>query len=101
MNTEKPGKLDKLFTASRPAKIATGPVEFGFETRLIARIRAERERAPWGETAWRLMPGFVAVIIALGVWNFASFAVGNSTDFHDAITGHPDSSLLVSTLTGD
>ena len=100
MNLEKRGKLDKLLAAGRPAKTATGPVEYGFETRLLARIRAERERSPWGETAWRLIPAFAAIVVALGVWSFAG-RNGDSADLHTAITGHADTSLLVSTLTGD
>lgn len=100
MNLEKRGKLDKLFVASRPAKTATGPVEYGFETRLLARIRAERERSPWAEAAWRLIPAFAAIVVALGVWNFVG-RDGDSADLHSAITGHADTALLVSTLTGD
>ena len=97
MSIEKRSKLDKLFATGRPAKLATGPVEYGFETRLMARVRAERERSPWGPVAWRLVPVFAAVVVALGVWNFA----GNLTDLHAAIAGDSDESLLISTLTGD
>jgi hypothetical protein len=100
MNSEKHDKLDKLFAAGRPAKTATGPVEYGFETRLLARIRAEREHWPWALAAWRLVPVFAAVVVALGVWSFASVN-GDSADLQTAVTGRADESLLISSLTGE
>lgn len=92
-------KLDKLFQAARNAKRDTSRVEYGFETRLMARIRAEQEvELPWFAFAWKLMPVFAAVVIALGVWNFAGAEPG---DLALAITGSHEETLLVTRLTGE
>lgn len=65
--------LDKLLQAARQAKPDTSRLEFGFETRLLARLRAERAAAaPWYALAWRLAPVFAAVVLAWGVWEFAA-----------------------------
>jgi len=60
---------DKLFKVVREAKPDTSRAEYGFETRLLARLRAERSQP----IAWRLLPVFAAVVIVLGVWNRAVF----------------------------
>ena len=61
--------LEKLFQAARAMKPDTACAEFGFETRLLARLRAERSRP----VTWRLLPVFAAVVLVLGVWNRAIF----------------------------
>ena len=64
-------QLDKVFAAGRSARPDTSRIEYGFETRLLARLRAERERGtPWFVFAWRLMPVFAAVVVAAGVWSY-------------------------------
>ncbi len=93
--------IDKLFTVARAAKIDTSRVEFGFETRLLARIRAENQRlAPWFVWAWRLVPVFAAIVMALGVWNFAA-QTPDLTDLHAAIAGGAEKPVLVTVLTGE
>lgn len=62
MNDE---QLNKMFQAAR-AKPDTARVEFGFETRLMARLR--ESAAPWFALAWRLMPAFAAVVLVAGAW---------------------------------
>ena len=63
-------ELDHLLRAAR-ADVPTGfgRVEFGFETRLLARLREER-RSSWLTWAWRLCPYAAALAIAAGVWSF-------------------------------
>jgi hypothetical protein len=69
-------RLDEVFRAARQAPPDTGQREFGFETRLLARLRAERTTAlPWAAMVWRLVPAFAAVVVALGVWAYASAPV--------------------------
>jgi len=66
-------RLRRLFAAARESEPDTARVEYGFETRLLARLRAERERpALWAAWTWRLIPAFAAVVLALGLWNFAA-----------------------------
>ena len=62
--------LDALFAAAREEALDTSRVEFGFETRLMARLREERN--PWAAVAavaWRLCPFFAALAIAAGIWS--------------------------------
>ena len=87
--------LDNLFAAARQSKPDTARAEFGFETRLLARLRAEREQvAPWFAWTWRLAPVFAAVVLALGIWNYVALDA-DSSDWHGVITaGHEDVAQL-------
>jgi len=72
-NDPRDAKLDMLFSAARKAEFYPPEREFGFETRVMARIRAERE----GQKAfllweWRLIPLFVSLVILLGIWTYTS-----------------------------
>lgn len=64
-------RLDELFVAARRAVPETSRLEYAFETRLLARLREEREASvlTW---AWRLSPLFAAIAIALTVWGQAT-----------------------------
>lgn len=62
---------DKLFKAARATKPDTSRVEYGFETRLLARLRTERSQpVAWFAWTWKLMPVFAAVVLALGIWGW-------------------------------
>lgn len=68
MNDE---QLNKLFAQARHARRDTTRVALGMESRLLARLRAERAAAvPWFVWAWRLAPVFAAVTLAIGVWSY-------------------------------
>jgi len=69
MNDE---ELDALFKKALEAKHDTSKLEYGFETRLMARIRAGRESASIFGWAWRLCPYFAGVVVALGGWLYFS-----------------------------
>lgn len=64
-------KLDRLFRAARAVPPDTARIEFGFETRLLARLRADRALpAPWFAAAWQFVPVFAAIVVAVGVWSW-------------------------------
>jgi hypothetical protein len=67
MNSDLDGQLDALFRAARAENRDTGALEFGFETRLMARLREERSASVYS-WAWRLAPFFAALAIAAGIW---------------------------------
>lgn len=69
MNDE---ELDQLFRAARPTDETIVRREFGFETRLMARIRASRDETPWLAWALRLSPAFLSVVAACGWWAVAA-----------------------------
>jgi hypothetical protein len=95
MNDE---KLDNLFAAARGVKPDTSRTEYGFETRLAARLRADRKQTvPWYAFAWKLIPAFAAVVVALGVWTFVDSGTG---DLQSAIAGDRDETTLAAFFTG-
>jgi hypothetical protein len=95
MNDE---KLDKLFATARGVKPDTSRAEYGFETRLMAHLRTERgPTMPWYAFAWKLVPTFAAVVVALGVWTFID---SNTGDLQSAITGDHDENTLATFFTG-
>jgi hypothetical protein len=63
-------RLNELFAAARRAVPETSRLEYAFETRLLARVREERETSvqAW---AWRLCPFFAALAVALTLWSRA------------------------------
>ena len=83
MKTDDP--LDRLFAAARADVPDTSALEFGFETRLLARLRQDRSPA-WFSWAWRLSPYFAALALAAGAWGY----------FRGA--GLPDGESLVATI---
>ena len=87
--------IDRLFEAVRDDAPDTTRAEFAFETRLLARLRAERGASVFA-WAWKLAPFFAVVVIALGVWNRATTAHLNTTAtmMADALRQHPDRVLL-------
>jgi len=93
-------QLDKLFQAARSAPPDTSRAEYGFETRLLASLRTRREQPmPWFAVAWKLMPVFAAIVLALGVWTVMGSGT-SSSDLQSAITGDHIDTALVS-LTGE
>ena len=92
MNDE---RLDKLFAAARGTKSDTSRAEYGFETRLIARLR--EQPMPWYAFAWKLIPAFAAIVVALGVWTYTG---SNMTDLQSAIAGDHEENALATYVTG-
>jgi hypothetical protein len=94
-------KIDRLFAAARKAKACKTDIEYGFETRLMARIRAIRERQmPFPLWAWRLIPVFVSIVIFLGISIYSS-RYSRTADL-SAITGiDNEETTLVAFLTGE
>ena len=68
MNDNIDEKLNALLAAARTMPPDTSRVEFGFETRLAARLRAESagSLSAW---AWRLGPFFAALALATAWWS--------------------------------
>jgi hypothetical protein len=70
MNNSNPDDaLDALFHAARGRRSDTSAAEFAFETRLMARLRAQPESSSvWAMVSWRLVPFFAACVAALAIW---------------------------------
>lgn len=98
MNDE---QLDKLFAAARQGTPDTSRAEYGFEARLMARLRQERAQpALWLAWAWRLMPVFAAAVVALGAWEFVAPAAETGGPYA-ALAAGPENQLLATGLTGE
>ena len=66
-----PDPLDALFAAARQQRPDTSRAEYGFETRLMARLRERRQPdaiSLWSVMSWRLAPFFAVCVVALALW---------------------------------
>jgi hypothetical protein len=64
-------ELDALFARARAVKRDTAAAEYGFETRLMARLRDRRRLGSmpiFGVLSWRLMPVFAVIVLVLAFW---------------------------------
>lgn len=62
-------QLDSLFARARTRCANTSALEYGFETRLMANLRSQKEPGSiWALVSWRMMPFFAACVLALTVW---------------------------------
>ena len=62
-------ELDSLFARARAQRRDTSAAEFAFETRLMARLRSQRDsHSVWAMVSWRLIPFLAACVVALTVW---------------------------------
>jgi hypothetical protein len=92
--------LDRLFDKARKAVFYKPEAEYGFESRLMARIREKREdRRPFLLWAWRLIPVFVSIVIFLGIWTYMSES--NQRFDLSAVAGiNNEETMLTAFLTG-
>ena len=75
-----PPDLETLFALARAHRPDTSRAEYGFETRLLARLRSGREHNhAWAVVSWRLIPFFAASVVALTLWQAET-----SADYADA-----------------
>ncbi len=101
MKNEPGGRLERLFDLARRAKDEPSPREEGFESRVLARVREERERKrAWSSWAWRLAPLLLALVVFLGLWNYVSYPV-SPPDLYAAISGGGEEEQFVHLWTGE
>ncbi len=94
-------RLDRLFAAARNAPVDETASDEYFETRVLARIKEQRESAdPWYAAAWRLLPAFVAVAAMVTICTL-TFYPAKSGDIFAAITSGQDENAGISFLTGE
>ena len=100
-NDPKDAKLDMLFAAARKVELYPQAREYGFETRVMARIRAEREsQKSFLMWEWRLIPIFVSLIIFLGIWVYA-FETRPTIDLSALTHIGNENAVLTAYLTGE
>jgi hypothetical protein len=63
-------ELDALFAQARARRVDTSAAEYAFETRLMARLRAERDTdSVWARVSWRMLPFFALCVLGLTFWH--------------------------------
>lgn len=101
MNNQADEKLNALFRAARAEVPDTSRAEFGFETRLMARIKEERSSSVFA-WAWRLAPFFAALAMAAGYWTRTTPAkIGRDADILVEATRRGDERVLMTYMTGE
>ena len=94
--------LEKLFTAARQQPRDTSRLQFGFETRVMARLR--EERSPFGAIiawAWKLCPFFAALALAAGIWSrTTTVRVAAEAHIVAEATDRGEEQVLLAYLTG-
>ena len=94
-------KIDSLFAAARRAEHYDPTREYGFETRVMSRIRAEREtKMPFILWAWRLTPFFVSIVILLGIW-ISAFESSKAIDLSAADGIRNEEIMIATSLSGE
>ncbi|MHB8174462.1 MAG: hypothetical protein ACYDFU_08410 [Nitrospirota bacterium] len=92
-------KIDEFFKLARTVEPDISRAESGLETRVLARVRAEREeQAAWFTWTWRFVPVFTVLVIILGGWYY-SFTP--NTDMRTAITANYEQTMYLSNFMGD
>jgi hypothetical protein len=100
-NDQDKDRLDRLFDAVRKAEPYESNREYGFETRVMAKIRMLRKREePFPIWAWRLVPIFLSIVIFLGIWTYGS-EVYQMPDLSAVARIGNEESMLVAYLTGE
>ena len=94
-------QLDALFAAARADVPDTARAEFGFETRLMARLREERGTSVFS-WAWRLCPFFAVLAVCALAWSRTTAArVEKDTTVLAEASRSGDETVLMAFMTGD
>jgi len=97
----KDNNIDRLFSVARKAELYKKEREFGFETRVLARIQANRtENRPFLFWAWRLMPFFAVVAICLIIW-ISFLEPSHASDLIAGAGSGYEDAMVVSYLAGE
>jgi hypothetical protein len=93
--------LERLFDDARKSQPYNANLEYGFETRVLAKIRAQRGgQKPFYSWAWRLMPAFVSAVLILGIWVFLA-EYRQFVDMNLIMGINNEETMLVASLTGE
>ena len=97
------GILNKIFNKAREYEPDLSGVEPGFETRVLARLRSERDRhvmPMFFDWAWRLLPVFTALVVAMGIWSYTTIPQV-PVDLQAAVSAEYDHDLSFNLFNGD
>jgi len=100
MNDDFDQKLEALLAAARTTPPDTSRAEYGFDTRLAARLRAENAGSLFA-WAWRLCPFFAALALAVGWWSQTTQHTDPVAPLAAEVTPANDEQLLAAYMTGE
>jgi hypothetical protein len=100
MNNDPEEKLRALFAAARADERDTSRAEFGFETRLAARLREESGGSLFA-WAWKLCPFFAAVALAAAWWGHVNLRAEAATQIVAEATQENAEQVLLAYMTGE
>ncbi len=95
------GRIERLFDAARQHEPYDPKLQYGFETRVMAKIMQQRAaQKPFFAWAWRLIPALVTLVLAVGAWTYMTersqlLGLGPIAGINNEET------MLVASLTGD
>ena len=100
MNDNTEEKLHALFAAARADERDTSRAEYGFETRLAARLREEGggSLSAW---AWKLCPFFAALALAATWWGHVNLRAEAATEVVAEATQENAEQVLLAYMTGE
>lgn len=101
MNDKPDSSLEALLRAARHEIPETSRLEYGFETRLMARLRDERGTSIFS-WAWRLCPFFAVLAVSAAIWSRSTAArvESDATVLAEAVQS-TDETVLMAFMTGD
>ena len=100
MNNDPEEKLSALFAAARADERDTARAEFGFETRLAARLHEENSSSLFA-WAWKLCPFFAALALAASWWGHVNLRAEAATQILTEATQPNEELVLLSYMTGE
>ncbi len=100
MNNDPEEKLSALFAAARAEVRDTSRAEYGFETRLAARLR-EEGGGSLGAWAWKLCPFFAALALAATWWGHVNLRAAAATEVLTEATQPDAEQVLFAYMTGE
>ena len=100
MNDNPEEKLHALFAAARADERDTSRAEFGFETRLAARLREEGGGSLFA-WAWKLCPFFAALALAATWWGHVNLRAEAATEVLTEATQPNEEQVLLTYMTGE
>ena len=100
MNDDTEEKLNALFAAARAEERDTSRAEYGFETRLAARLREEGggSLSAW---AWKLCPFFAALALAAAWWGHVNLRAEAAKEAVTEATQENAEQVLLAYMTGE
>ncbi len=100
MNDDPEEKLSALFAAARAEERDTSRAEFGFETRLAARLR-EESSSSLSAWAWKLCPFFAALALAASWWGHVNLRADATAEIFTEGTQDNVEQVLLAYMTGE